>query len=106
MQQIVRLYEFFEADEGQHLLQVQASTEDEQRFFEDLYGQITYLKALRNATSEYEQQAGGGAQRVPRPIQRIITGVTSFHKYSILKNDLEFMTRFVKVCDGCFSAVR
>ena len=45
MQQIVRMYEHFEKA-GQNLMLARAETKEEQHFFEDFYGQVTYLSAL------------------------------------------------------------
>ena len=46
------------------------------------------------------------SQRVPRPILRITSNNTNYEEFCALKNDIEFMTKFIKICDTCFQSIR
>ena len=96
--QIIKLYDFYEKNPS-GLLLLRSENEKQQRFYEDIYGQVAYR-------SQQQQMHSGDVQgRVPRPIAHAFD-LTSIQKYEMLQNDPSFIYTTVKICDSCYESVK
>ena len=83
-----------------------------------MYSQLAFLKSepsqadgldsergVRSSFSVNSRGRNGGSNGVPKPLEKAF-GINSFSKYLVLRNDMSFIYKMVKLCATCYDNIK